>query len=107
VPYTQGFAAGLDQEHYKRHVIQRREFDNITLRQYRDMADHFLGAPLQSIPGTDECIRPGGDVLRYNDATQEFGVLHIGGVVGTYFRVTLGRHKFATNREYFEWRCIQ
>jgi filamentous hemagglutinin len=107
VPYTQGFEPGLDQEHYNEHVVQQREFGNITLKQYCDMADHFLGCPLDPATTLEHIRQPGGDVLRYNDSTREFGVLHIGGVIGTYFKVTLGRHPFATNLDFFHYRCTQ
>ena len=103
MPYTQGFVPAKAQEHYEKHVQKGGEFGNITFGQYCDMADHFLGAPLDS--DTEECVRLGGDVIRYNDVTGEFGILEVGGVIGTYFRPRVGRHPFATNLAYFYYRC--
>ena len=106
MPYTQGFDPGRDREHYDKHVVQQGEFGGITLQQYCDMADRFLGCPLDSTT-TYECTTWDGAVIRYNDVTREFGILALGGAIRTYFKATPRRHGFPTNLEYFLWRCQQ
>src|SRR5271165_673405 len=52
--------------------------------EYENLADLFLGGPRPI--GAAECIRRGGDMVRYDPATGELGVLGINRVIRTYFR---------------------
>jgi hypothetical protein len=104
VPYTRGFEPGLDREHYEKHVLRQREFGPMGFKAYCDLADQFLGSELDP-ETTYECTRPGGEVIRYNHVTGEFGVLHVNRVIGSYFRPMAERHEFPTNFDYFVWRC--
>jgi pyocin large subunit-like protein len=55
----------------------RAEFPLLSTEQeYAAAADTFLGAPAH--PPTWECFRVNGDCVRYNDLTNEFGVLRAG-----------------------------
>jgi hypothetical protein len=49
---------------------------------YEAKADAFLGGPLGV--AVAECTRPNGDRVRYNQVTQEFGVLRQDGTIATY-----------------------
>ena len=71
VVMTRGFRKDEDRARhfYKRGV----DFGCVTSEQYERMADEFLGGPLP--PGAAECTRSGGALVRYNEATREFGVL--------------------------------
>ena len=94
---TRGFRKDEDRARhfYKRGV----DFGCVTSEQYERMADEFLGGPLP--PGAAECTRSGGALVRYNEATREFGVLHADGFIATYLRlpgpVDYCRRYFADN----------
>jgi len=52
-----------------------------------------------------ECFRPNGGMARYDPATEEYGAVRPDGFIGTYFIPDPAIHGFASNREYFDWRC--
>ena len=67
-----------------------------------------------------ECTRKGGDIVRYNPNTGEFGVLSQGGIIRTYFKLVpsvllpngtprqkKACHKKASNWDYFLEACSQ
>ena len=95
---TRGFRTDEDRRlhFYKRGV----DFGCVTSAQYERMADEFLGGPLP--PDTAECTRSGGALVRYNETTREFGVLHADGYIATYFRLT-GADAYC--RKYFADNC--
>lgn len=102
MPYTTGFKnnASLN-HHYAKH---KGEFGLISIAEYASMADEFIGAPLGE--GTLECVRVGGDILRYNPKTEEYAVMSKNQEILTYFiPVPLIKHRFATNEEYFRDEC--
>lgn len=111
---THGFAAYEDlEEHFEAHVIFQNEFPDVqTETEYLELADNFLGKPLNSAT-TEECQRikrdgSRSDFVRYNRVTEEFGILSISGVIRTYFIPTpTGRwgHGFTTNYDYYLWNC--
>ena len=102
MPLTNGFASPATlADHYNRH---KAEFGGPLPRSaYLALADAFLGGPCP--PDTLECVRSLGDVLRYNVATFEFGILKPGRIIRTYFRPTPDWHKLATNEDYFYQEC--
>lgn len=68
---------------------------------YLILADRFLGGPLP--PGSHECQRPDGDLVRYNPTTDEFGVLDTRtSSIRTYFRLPGTK---AWNLAYFHTNC--
>ncbi|MBI3635314.1 MAG: hypothetical protein HY216_03710 [Candidatus Rokubacteria bacterium] len=82
------------------------EFGVATPDEYLQLADTFLGGPLN--PGTTwECVRENGDHLRYNTETEEFGVLRPDGVIKTYFKPDPADHRQSNNVEYFRKACRQ
>jgi filamentous hemagglutinin len=48
-----------------------------------------------------EKTRPNGDVVRYNPATDEFGVVKPDGTIRTYYKPDPARHGRPTNLDYF------
>lgn len=98
--YTGGFNPAKLADHFKLHGA---DFGAATPAAYEAMADGFLGGPKSTT--TLECIRPQGDILRYNPATEEFGVLAPNGEIRTYFKPKPREHGFPTNREYFNAQC--
>src|SRR5437867_3235615 len=52
-------------------------------QHYGDLADVFLGGPI--VDDVAEFTRPGGDRVRYNQTTQEFGTITATGIIRTYF----------------------
>lgn len=83
------------------------------------IADAFFVSPKPE--NVHECVRTRGDVLRFDPATQAYGVMDKNRVIRTYFKpipcseVPVGRrsamrqagrcHRFATNLDYFRSEC--
>ncbi len=72
--------------------------------EYEVMADRFLGAPLD-ITTTRQCQRGNGDLLRYNDRTEEFSNMSREGYIVTYFRPDPDVHGQPSNLAYFYAEC--
>jgi hypothetical protein len=87
---------GLLQDHFGRHGS---DFGARTPAEYTHQADTFLNGPRAST--TRERVRPGGDRVRYNEATEEFGVVRPDGTIRTYYRPDPARHGYPTNLDYF------
>lgn len=101
MPYTSGF---LDQYLRRQHFIDHRtDFGAKDEIEYELMADEFLGAPLPL--GTLECVRGAGDIIRFNPASNEFGVLSRSGIIRTYYKPNIRIHGMATNLDYFRAEC--
>jgi len=84
------------QDHFQDHGA---DFGARTATQYEQQASAFLkGSKSASVL---EKIRPNGDVVRYDPATQEFGVISKDGVIRTYFKPDPAVHGRATNLDYF------
>ena len=74
-------------------------------RDYATKADAFLLGP-KSATALDY-TRSQGNLVRFDPATNEFGVLSAAGEVRTYFRPVPGvTHKRSTNLEYFNVSCL-
>jgi pyocin large subunit-like protein len=106
VPYTKGFLDEAElQQHYQDH---KDEFGAINAQHYLVLADTFLGEPITSVthPTTHECIRPRDNaIIRYNSATEEFGVLRQDGYIKTYFKPNPHEHAAGTNYDYYLLNC--
>ena len=99
--YTNGFVSPYELfEHWKKH---QRKFDVASEDEYLALADAFLGGPRTH--STLECTRGNGEIVRYNDATREFGVLTRSGFILTYFKASVHVHKLPSNLEYFQQEC--
>jgi hypothetical protein len=85
--YTNGFPTFESFEH---HIGHRPEFRFKLAWTYVRFADRFLGQP-RDLATTRECVRKkDGATLRYHDATNTFGVLHAGRIIGTVFKPKRG-----------------
>jgi len=104
------FAPGERLIHHAKHKAQ---FPGLTDIQYEELADVFL----RRTPALEllECERKKGDVLRYDTATGEFGVLSATGIIRTYFKpvpcislpveIRTNCHGKPTNIDYFNSEC--
>src|SRR5215203_5452469 len=102
-PYTQGFVDSAEQRrHFNLHGSELGITDE---QEYVNAADNFLGRPPRR--GIQQCTRPQGsytgDIVRWNPATGEFGVLTADGLIRTYFKLNLRlyRRRFPTDTHYF------
>jgi filamentous hemagglutinin len=86
------------------HFVRHPEFGVATEAEYLELADAFLGGPLNPAL-TRQCIRRNGDRLRYNEFTEEFGILRIDGVIKTYYRPDPAVHGQGGNLAYFFSEC--
>jgi hypothetical protein len=79
---TNGFLdETLRLSHYGDHAS---DFGATSDIEYEQMADRFLGGP--KLPGVFECTRKKGDIVRYDPATNELGVLSSSLIIYTYFK---------------------
>jgi len=83
-------------DHFKRHGS---DFGAKSPAEYEQQASAFLTGPLPT--GAFEKTRPNGDLVRYNPATEEFGVLSKDGVIRTYFKPDPAIHGYPTNLDYY------
>ena len=84
------------------------DYDSLRYFKGVAMASDFLTRPVTET--MNECTRPTTkQVVRYDSATEEFGVLGTFGDILTYFIPVPGsRHnKFATNLEYWRDSCTR
>jgi len=117
VALTKGFRGGRQLiEHYGKHAI---ELAIATVMQYEQRADAFLGSTKK--PHVLECKRTGGDTVRFDPLTDEYGVLASNGIIRTYFKaipccsidVKIRQaikdagccHAYANNIDYFNFEC--
>lgn len=89
MPCVYGFATRDELlDHFDKHVIQRREFSFATEDEYEAAAIEFMTRPLDS--DTEERTRlRDSAVIRLNRRTNEIGIVHADGYIGSYFRVRL------------------
>lgn len=96
--YTAGFKSRVHLlDHFAKHQ-GRLGFSQVS--EYEEAADSFVGKPLPSTAG--EFIRPwNGDVVRFDAATDEFGITDRSGFLKTYYRLHPDDHDEPTNMQYF------
>jgi hypothetical protein len=82
--------------HFEDHAA---DFGASTPAEYQHMADTFLTGP--KTIGTHELVRGNGDIVRYNETTNEFGVVGKSGQIRTFYKPTPAIHGYKTNMEYF------
>lgn len=111
MPYTNGFGHSMDlTSHFGDHVLLKKEFPHITTEaEYLYYADKFLGEPIDPTT-TLWCQRKYkdgslGDFVRYNQVTQEYGILRTDNVIRSYYIPNPLEHGFPTNLDYFNWDC--
>ena len=83
-------------DHYNRHGA---DFGAKSEAEYQQMADNFLTGPRNST--TLEITRSNGDVVRYDPASDAFGVVSSNGSIRTYYVPDPGVHGYPTNLDYF------
>src|SRR4051794_25702453 len=105
--FTRGF---LDSYEAQQHADDHAALLGLsTVQEYVAAADEFLGAIRRR--GVRECVRPrgryAGDIVRWDAATGEFGVLRADRIIKTYFKLDLQqyRHLYATDEDYFKAQC--
>jgi pyocin large subunit-like protein len=74
----------LLEQHYNKHVINQKEFGNITKNQYLQQAQNVTKNYNYS------GVRSNGDTLFYNSTTNEFVITIPNEVIRTYFKPTEG-----------------
>lgn len=84
-------------EHFKKHGP---DFGVKTAKEYENLAVDFMTK--QKPAGVLEKVRPSdGSTVRYNPATEEFGILGDNGVLRTYYKPSPEVHKHKTNMDYY------
>jgi pyocin large subunit-like protein len=83
--------------HYEKHGGEFPEYPNAT--QYAKGAKEFLNDPPA---GSLSKVRPNGETVIYDPATNTFGVKTAGGVPKTMFRPNPTKHGYPTNKDYFD-----
>ena len=100
---TKGFDPGERYRHFVKHVQQRHDIVASDEHAYETLADRFLGAAKN--PSTLECTRAGGDIVRFDCKTEEYGVRDASGFIRTYFRPEPRRHGLSSNFHYLCREC--
>jgi hypothetical protein len=105
--YTHGFRTErLKLRHFQDHIEDDGDFPCATPDEYEEMADEFCGKP--PTPTMRVYTRRYGDkaggVVRWDTATDEYGVVNSDGYISTYFKVA---YEHGTNEEYFELERIK
>lgn len=79
-----------------------------TEKEYEERADIFCGAPLDPAQThIHECTRRGGDKIRYNQLTEEWGVLSSGNVIRTYYILSTALVKYGSGLTYYRLECAK
>ncbi|WP_018130917.1 hypothetical protein [Effusibacillus pohliae] len=70
--------------HYQKHVIEQKEFGNISKQEYLKRAQTLVTSP----PGDSILTktRSNGDRLYYNKTTNEFAAVTKDGIIKTFFK---------------------
>ena len=97
---TNGFDPLELADHFKRHG---HNFGVKTAAEYELLADHFLGGVKSST--TLEHIRQQGDLIRYDYATEEFGILSNKRAIRTYIKPDPKIHGMTNNADYYRYEC--
>jgi len=104
--FTNGFKDGAAlQDHFTRHGAL---LGVATEDEYLERADAYCGAPVDpNNQHMHECTRRGGDRIRYNDLTEEWGVLSQDNVIRTYYILTAALAKYGSGLVYFNLECAK
>jgi filamentous hemagglutinin len=101
----------------RHHALHQNDFGAVTEAEYEAKAEAFMRGPKPS--QVEECTRTSSnEILRFNPATQEFGILTVERVIVTYFKprpcATLPHwepkvncHGERDNLTYFRKECTQ
>jgi len=83
-------------DHYNRHGA---DFGATSAAQYEGMADAFLNGPRGT--GVLQKVRANGDIVRYDPASEAFGVVKPDGTIRTYCKPDPAVHGYPANLDYF------
>jgi pyocin large subunit-like protein len=79
---TRGF---VNQIQLNRHFVEHgADFGASNAQEYEEAADAFLAGTMHVT--TRECTRTKGDIIRYDQQTQAYGILDSRGIIRTYFK---------------------
>lgn len=97
---TKAFKSRLHlEDHFANHGARLGTADQ---QEYLARADAFLGGPKSKT--AQECRRPwNNDLVRFDPATDEYGVMDKDGYIKTYYQPDPEEHGFKTNGEYFRY----
>lgn len=102
--FTQGFASPAHlTDHFTKHGAL---LGATTEMEYLDLADQFFGKN-SADPHLHDCTRSNGDKVRYNDATEEWGVIRSDGVIRTYYILTDALRRYGSGWAYFQAECAK
>jgi hypothetical protein len=87
IALPKGFAAGRLAEHFRKHAAEWAPPISSEAAYLRQASDLLSFPPGGSIL---QKVRPNGDILRYNTATNEFASMASDGTIRTFFRPTDG-----------------
>jgi len=116
VPIAVGFRSEFALiQHFGFH---RADFGVTTKEDYLARAKAFLETDRATNPAILECIRTDGDIVRFNQNTNEFAVVDSAGIIKTYYKPIPRRlarrgtpriktHGFRTNLDYFNHNCAK
>ncbi len=107
------FDASELKDHYDKH---RTDFSVANQSEYEKLADRFLSGPWRA--DLKQCKRKLGDLVRYDVATHEFGILSATGVIRSYFKPIpcaslpvgvpkVNCHNHLDNIAYYNEACLQ
>jgi filamentous hemagglutinin len=83
-------------DHFARHG---RDVGATSAADYERLASDFLTGPLAT--GVLEKTRANGDIVRFDPATQLFGIIRPNGIIRTFFKPDPAVHGLASNLDYF------
>jgi filamentous hemagglutinin len=90
---------------YRRHCKDHRvEVHAVDCPDYELRALDFLTKPQTA--SMHECKRNKGDIVRYDDATNEYAVLAHDGFIRTYMIPKPAFHGLPTNLDYYQRECL-
>ncbi|MDU1937864.1 hypothetical protein [Clostridium sp.] len=85
-------------KHFDKHVIKQGEFGNITKDDYLKLANEFIDSSGKNILSR---TASNGDILKFNNKTNEFSIVTKDGVVRTYHKLNPQIHGKGTNLDYW------
>lgn len=112
IPKTRGFQNRTKrEEHFLDHG---HDFACKNSSRYEALADAFLAGKRNTT--TLECRRPQGDILRFDEASNAYGILDSGMIIRSYYKpvpystlpagsARAGTHNRPTNLDYFLEEC--
>ncbi|MGG7179466.1 hypothetical protein ACQPU1_18025, partial [Clostridium paraputrificum] len=85
-------------KHFDKHVIKQGEFGNITKDDYLKLANEFIDSSGKNVLSR---TASNGDILKFNNKTNEFSIVTKDGVVRTYHKLDPQIHGKGTNLDYW------